>query len=70
MPIDSDALYLDLDTGKAKVRKGAVWIPVERVLADPDSSEELKRQVREALRLCGLDETCRREAKEEPCKQE
>ena len=54
MTIDSDALYLDLDTGNARVRKGAVWIPVERLLADPEASDELKRQVREALRLCGL----------------
>ncbi|MEC9483361.1 MAG: hypothetical protein UMU75_08575 [Halomonas sp.] len=48
------ALHIDLHTLKARVRIGAVWIPAERLLNDPEQSEELKSQVRDGLRQCGL----------------
>lgn len=54
MTINSDALYLDLETGKARVRKGAVWIPADRLLADSEAGVELKERIVDALCQCGL----------------
>ena len=48
------ALHIDLSNYAARVRIGAVWIPAERLLNDPEQSEELKTLVRDGLRQCGL----------------